>query len=57
MTRVTERVPPHDFSALVRAIQEGSEREIERAVVTIARTIKQTKPSRKPATPRKESRS
>ena len=50
--KASERVPPHDCSALVKAIQEGSEREIERAVVTIARTIKSTT-TRRTAAPRR----
>ena len=55
--KASERVPPHDFSALVKAIQEGNEREIERAVVTIARDLKSNfKPTRRIAARRKVSR-
>jgi hypothetical protein len=45
---------PESFAALVAAIQAFDEPALERAVVTIAREIKSSKPSRKPAPPRKE---
>jgi hypothetical protein len=47
--KVTDRIPSNDFQRLIAAIQEGSEREIERAVVTIARAVGSTT-RRKPAT-------
>ena len=50
MTRISDRIEPNEFQRLVAAIQEGSEREIERAVQAIAKAVKRNPPtSRKPA--------
>ena len=58
MTRIRDRIEPNAFQRLIEAIQQGSERELEAAVTAIAKAVKRNpSTSRKPATPRKESRS
>jgi hypothetical protein len=47
VTRVRDRIPSNDFQRLIESINSDSERELESAVLAIAKAVK-----RKPSTRR-----
>ena len=56
MTKIRDRIEPNEFQRLVKAIQEGSERELESAIRAIASTIRTTTTNRRSSAVRKPSR-